>query len=516
MNDRIIIIGSGIAALSAADILCKSKNVIIFTKSRISDGNSALAQGGIAAAVSKHDSWQEHLEDSLTAACMHANPATLELLIKNGPSCISRLIKKGMPFDMDTSGRLDLAREGAHGKRRILHSGGDTTGRNIMSLLLDRLTNEANISFHENELAIDLIVGDDGRCCGVYTRNEYDRLIAHEADAVILATGGIGSLYSCTSNHPNCTGDGIAMAYRAGAEIADMEFIQFHPTILHIDGKNPGLVSEAVRGEGAILRNELGEAFMEKVHPLRDLAPRDIVAREIHMQYRNGHTVMLDVSSVHNFSERFPSITAMCSNYGINVERSSIPVMPGAHFLMGGIKANAFGETSLPGLLAIGECACTGVHGANRLASNSLLEGLVFGSLTAERLLEKKQIETACSPLTPCRKALFKLEELPGIEQIQENMMSYAGLLRDESGLKRLIDWLRQYDFLNMDLLSCSRETAEKINMLTTAWLISTSALERTESRGSHFRSDFPASNQDWQGKRIIRQISEHVSATAI
>ncbi|WLV24136.1 L-aspartate oxidase [Aciduricibacillus chroicocephali] len=516
MNDRIIIIGSGIAALAAADILCKTKNVIIFTKSQVSDGNSVLAQGGIAAAIDKQDSWQEHFEDSLTAACMHADSATLELLVKNGPACIKRLIAKGMSFDKDASGQPDLAREGAHGKRRILHSGGDATGRKLMELFINELKDSPNITFHENELAIELIVGDEGRCCGVYTRNDADRLIAHEADAVILATGGTGSLYSCTSNHPNCTGDGIAMAYRAGAEIADMEFIQFHPTILHHDGESLGLVSEAVRGEGAILKNELGEAFMENVHPLRDLAPRDVVARALHMQYQNGHKVMLDISPVRHFSKRFPTITEMCSNNGVDVEQSSIPVMPGAHFLMGGIRVNPYGETSLPGLFAIGECACTGVHGANRLASNSLLEGLVFGSLTAGRLLDHKHFEATVQSNLPNRKEPYNDPKLPEIEEIQQNMMHYAGLVRDESGLKKLIAWLTQHDFLSLDLRRCSREAAEKINMLTTAWLIATSALERTESRGSHFRADFPVSSIDWQGKRIIHEISEKVSATAI
>jgi len=515
MNDPIIIVGSGIAALAAADVLCKKRNVIIFTKSTKTDSNSSLAQGGIAAAIDTHDSCEAHFADTLAAACQHANPDQVALLVKHGPECITEWINKGMNFDKDENGAFDLAQEGAHHHRRILHSGGDATGRQFIELMLARLANEPNVLFLENEMVFDLVITDEGNCQGVLVKDANGNLHAYEANAVILATGGAGSLYACTSNHVNATGDGIAMAYRAGAEIADMEFIQFHPTILHKQGNSYGLVSEAVRGEGAILRDETGFAIMEDIHPLKDLAPRDIVAREIHKQIAGGHEIYLDASTIKNFSTRFPTINALCQKQSINPETDPLPVMPGAHFMMGGIKADPHGATTVHGLFAVGECACTGVHGANRLASNSLLEGLVFGSLTAKHIL-KAEIHENQPIHTRTIEKNKKTILLPQKEDIQLKMMLYAGVLRNERQLSKLINWLEQFDFHHIELRKYSKDKIEIINMLTVSWLIATSAYMRLESRGGHFRSDYPEVDATWQQKQLIRHFTEIRPVNAI
>lgn len=498
----VILIGSGIAALSAATRLMGHKNVAIFTKSAKTVSNTYLAQGGIAAAMDAADHWQEHFHDTMTAGVYHNDPATTQLLTKEAPRYMAELIGSGMKFDRDGSGVLHLGREGGHWKRRILHAGGDATGRALVTHLLEQLQEQIDIV--EGEMVIDLLTCD-GQCLGIRTRTAGGENKTYLAAHTILATGGCGQLYAHTSNAPTITGDGIAMAYRAGAFLTDMEFMQFHPTVLYKDGKALGLVSEAVRGEGAILRNAKGERFMEQVHPLQELAPRDIVARAIHHELQSGRQVYLDVSPVRGFASRFPTIYRLCLDCGIDMQAGLLPVIPAAHFLMGGIKTDEQGRTTVKGLYAIGEAACTGVHGANRLASNSLLEGLVFGQRTADGILHSSI--TLPDRVQPDETAGSVATALPSKQEIREMMTEHAGIVRNEQGLTALRNWLAEYDFVHLDHSRLTNEQIEVVNMLTVAWLITNSALERKESIGSHYRSDYPQSG----GKKARTEIVRHL-----
>jgi L-aspartate oxidase len=383
-NIDVLIIGSGIASLTVAAKLCKEKNVVIITKKKIRNSNSMLAQGGVAVAIAEDDHWKSHFDDTMNAGCYANREEMVELLVKEGQRTIQSLIKEGMAFDRDEEGNLLLGKEGAHRARRILHAGGDRTGAFLTEYMIKRVQEHATII--EDETVIDLIVRNK-TCVGVITRTEEGNVQKYVAQHIVLATGGIGGIYRYTSNAQVITGDGLAMAYRAGCELEDLEFVQFHPTMLYVNGYACGLVSEAVRGEGAILVTSTGGRVMQGVHEMEDLAPRDIVSREIYQRLLQKERVFLDISMITHFEKRFPAITELCHRHDISVEEGLIPVVPGAHFHMGGIKTNQHGETSISRLYAVGEVACQGVHGANRLASNSLLEGLVYGSRLGELLL---------------------------------------------------------------------------------------------------------------------------------
>lgn len=502
----VLIIGSGIAALSAAFQLQFSKKVTILTKSNKFESNSMLAQGGIAAAIDIKDSWQGHFDDTIEAGCHHNDSYAAELLVKQGAEEVLALIRNGFSFDQDSEGNLLLGQEGAHRFSRILHAGGDATGKAVIHFLLSRLNQ--NVEIIEDEMALDLIISD-GICKGVYTRHSTGAIQSHFAQHTVLAAGGCGGLYMHTSNSRAITGDGLAMAFRAGAILTDMEFTQFHPTMLLIDGQCVGLISEAVRGEGAFLQNEDGDAFMEGVHVFGDLAPRDIVARTIFSQMKNGHRVFLNITPVQNFESRFPTISAMCKTNGICLKEGLIPVAPGMHFLMGGIKTDLVGKTSVRHLFAIGEAACTGVHGANRLASNSLLEGLVFGSRLGIHILNSSDFagnghdELAGKYL---RKPKFSL---PSKHEIRWMMTNYAAIERSREGLIHAKCWFEKFlqpiSFWSINVNDFTNSEIEKINMMTAGWLIVTSALKRTESRGGHFRADYPdKDNRQWLKKKIL------------
>jgi len=477
---EVVIIGSGIAALMAADEICDKKNVIVFTKGTINECNSMIAQGGVAAAVSQGDTWQQHYEDTLVAGCYVNNKNAVMELVKNGPKSIEIMLEKGMKFDCDENGMVQLGKEGAHGHRRILHAGGDATGKHLIETLLNRLKGRAKII--ENEAAVDFLL-KDGRCVGVAVIDERNKLKKYYAHSTILATGGIGSLYQFSSNVHTATGDGIAMAYRAGCELADLEFVQFHPTLLYLNGSCHGLISEAVRGEGAFLVTSSGKRVMQGLHPMEDLAPRDIVSRAIFNEMKNGEDVYLDISTVKNFSKRFPTIYENLIRNGLDLDHPLIPIVPGAHFHMGGVKTNENGETSIKQLFAIGEVACTGVHGANRLASNSLLEGMVFGERVAQYLLNLDNNEEEIEVVYE----LPSSRKLPAKEEIQEIMMKKVGIIRTEKELQDAINWFKfqlsndkTTEDLTVDLLV-------RWNMLTVGSLIAQAALNRKESVGSHF-----------------------------
>lgn len=498
----VIIIGSGLAALMVAYHLCEHKNVIIFTKSNKETSNSWLAQGGVAAAIHRDDHWLFHYEDTLIAGCEHNDDEAVRILVQEGREAIQHFMNLGFSFDADEHGQLLFGREGAHRMKRILHAGGDATGKNMVSFLFEKLSNR--VTFIEHDPVIDLLVYD-GRCVGVQTKKG-----TYMADATVIATGGIGQLYTFTSNAQTATGDGIAMAYRAGAAVTDMEFVQFHPTMLYVDGKAVGLISEAVRGEGAILVTDDGRQVMDGVHPQKDLAPRDIVSRAIDREMKNGHLVFLDISAIPHFSSRFPTITSLCERYHIDWRKGLIPVVPGAHFLMGGIVVNVDGETTLPGLYAVGEAACTGVHGANRLASNSLLEALVFSRRAAHSILKKKEQLPGVNKYEETRENVCI--PLPTKEQIQQTMTECVGIVRNYDQLLEAKQWFEQYSLF--ELIHCAPpyddEERTIVNMLIVGWLVTTSALQRRESRGAHYRSDEPFERQYWEKRRIVRTKAEH------
>lgn len=489
----VVIIGSGVAALSVAKAVCHEKNVILITKKTRQNNNTNLAQGGIAAAVASYDHPDDHYEDTLTAGCYYNHEEAVRYLVEQGPATMNELIERGMAFDVDEHG-LHLGKEGAHRKRRVLHAGGDATGKNLLQQLLREVSPYVTIVEHEMLLHV---IAEENICRGVITRDEKGETHRYGAEHVVLATGGIGSIYACTSNDESITGDGLAVAYRAGAELVDLEFVQFHPTMLYINGEGNGLVSEAVRGEGAVLINGKGERFMEHVHEQQDLAPRDVVSRAIHEQLLAGEDVYLDITNIGHFTERFPTVSALCEAQNIDITNGKIPVAPGAHFHMGGIKVNENGETSIARLYAVGEVACNGVHGANRLASNSLLEGLVFGKRTGEYILGQKTIcdvnEGREITEAPVMKAFPKKQE------IQQLMMKYVGIVRTEEGLLYAKEWLKQYDVYDASIQyeELTNEEITIMNMLTVCYLLTKAALERKESIGSHCRSDFPKRNKE-------------------
>jgi L-aspartate oxidase len=503
-NADVLIIGSGIAAFSVAEKVCQEKNVIIITKETRRRNNSNMAQGGIAAAVAPQDHWINHYNDTLTAGCNYNSKEAVSYLVQQGPKEMQRLIREGMTFDKDEN-ELSLGKEGAHGERRILHAGGDATGKNLLHHFIERIKEKVTIV--EHEMVLDLIM-QDGVCIGVLTRDNNSVITSYYAPHTVLATGGIGAIYSFSSNDGTITGDGLAMAYRAGAAVTDLEFVQFHPTMLYIDGKCCGLVSEAVRGEGAVLRNTQGERFMENIHEQADLAPRDVVSRAIHEQILHGEEVYLDISMIDHFSLRFPTISALCQNNGLSLEKGRIPVVPGAHFHMGGIQTNLDGETTIPGLFAVGEAACNGVHGANRLASNSLLEGIVFGGRLGNYLLRQKG--AVLRRINSEKSVRVKPTALPAKEEIQEIMMKYAGIVRTEEGLLYAKRWLESYmtfdGFGTLEYDVLNNEQVTVFNMLTAAWLITVAALERRESIGGHYRSDFPQAGEGLKKNVLSKQ----------
>ncbi|WP_102345425.1 L-aspartate oxidase [Bacillus sp. Marseille-P3661] len=500
----VVIIGSGIAALVAATRLCEHKNVIVITKSKKENSNSNMAQGGVAAAVSRDDNWMNHFVDTITAGNDHNINNAVEILVKKGPKYLQDMMVKGMIFDSDDNGRMILGQEGAHGKRRILHAGGDATGKALVEFMLGQLNDKVKIV--EDILAVDLLV-DSNKCYGIKIKRKNGKIENLYCKHTIIASGGCGGLYSFSSNDSTITGDGVAMAYRAGANLVDLEFVQFHPTMLYTNGKANGLVSEAVRGEGAILITESGKPLMKGVHPLADLAPRDVVSREIHRAFLQGETVYLDVSMIENFSRRFPTISKICEENGVDWRKGKLPIVPGAHFHMGGIQTNESGQTSIQHLYAIGEVACTGVHGANRLASNSLLEGIVFANSLADFILTIPEESWDHMPESFISSRNTQTMQLPTKAEVQQIMMTYVGIVRTEEGLTFAQTWFEKYvsSFSNLVPEGLSHEDIIIYNMLQTGWLITSSALMRTESRGGHYRTDYPAEIIDWKKKRIVR-----------
>lgn len=498
IHTDIVIIGGGIAALEAARNLSSRYDVHIITKADLKNSSSYKAQGGIAAVIAAHDHTSLHIQDTLEAGEFHHHEENVKALIKNGSSIVKELLQEGFKADFDKDGEISLGLEGAHSKHRIVHAGGDATGKNLVHYLAGGLP--PNVYIHTFEFAYELLLNSAGECCGVRVKtNEGDK--SYYASYVILATGGAGALYECTSNCENSYGDGIALAYLAGAAITDMEFVQFHPSLLYVNGAR-GLVSEAVRGAGGRFVDQNGKPIMDGKHPLGDLAPRHITAHEMYKMRASGQETFIDISRIDHFDQKFPTIHALCHQNGVNLSNGKIPIAPGSHFLMGGVITNRYGQTSIPRLFAIGEVACTGVHGANRLASNSLLEGITFGKMMATHLLINGNKQSNFIIKNETDSSLPN--NLYPKEFLQGAMLNSAGIVRSNEGLQKLIQQLPSISSQKGRLQGYSKEYIELYFMNITASLIAHAAQARTESRGAHIRSDYPMKDILWQKKWIV------------
>jgi L-aspartate oxidase len=513
-NTDVIVVGSGVAGVTTVLAIRRAlpdARILLVTKTVLDDGSTRWAQGGVAAALGPGDSPQDHLRDTLTAGAGLCDQRAVRALVTDGPAAVRRLIALGAEFDREPSGPLALTREGGHLRRRIAHAGGDATGAEISRALLAALAAAgavAELEVIEHALALDLLLTADGRAAGltlhVLGEGQTDGVGAVYARAVVLATGGFGQVYSATTNPAVSTGDGVALALRAGAHITDLEFVQFHPTVLwlgeHARGRQP-LISEAVRGEGAVLVNSTGRRFMTGQHPLADLAPRDVVAKAImrEMIAAGADHVYLDGRELgaQTWRHRFPTILASCLEHGIDPVTELIPVVPAAHYASGGVRTDLHGQTNVPGLYACGEVACTGVHGANRLASNSLLEGLVFAERIATILA--RGLPPAARPALDDRPA--GLLDASIVTPLQQLMSANAGVLRSGTGLTEAAAGLS-----DLGRSVCDKPAAEAwqaTNLHLVAAALVRAALAREETRGSHWREDFGAPIEAWRGHLI-------------
>ncbi|MBM7092060.1 L-aspartate oxidase [Streptomyces sp. S12] len=524
----VVVVGSGVAGLTAA-LRCEAAGLttVVVTKARLDDGSTRWAQGGIAAALGDGDTPEQHLDDTLVAGAGLCDEEAVRILVTEGPDAVRRLIATGAHFDESAEGGLALTREGGHHRRRIAHAGGDATGAEISRALVDAVR-ARGLRTVENALVLDLLTDAEGRTAGVTLHvmgeGQHDGVGAVHAPAVVLATGGMGQVFSATTNPAVSTGDGVALALRAGAEVSDLEFVQFHPTVLFLgpdaEGQQP-LVSEAVRGEGAHLVDADGVRFMQGQHELAELAPRDIVAKGIMRRMRERNTEHMYLDARHFGAEmwerRFPTILAACRAHGIDPVTEPVPVAPAAHYASGGVRTDSRGRTTVPGLYACGEVACTGVHGANRLASNSLLEGLVYAERIAADIAARRggQEPPARVP-RPLPQADRPAQPLLAPEArfaIQRIMTRGAGVLRSESSLARAADQLEALHAEARDALDENGKTAEPgvdtweaTNLLCVARVLVAAARLREETRGCHWREDRPERDDTrWRRHVVVR-----------
>jgi L-aspartate oxidase len=488
MDCDFLVIGAGVAGLRAAIELATSGTVLVIAKDSLRESSSEYAQGGIAVALSDDDEVALHEQDTIYAGDGLCDPEAVRTLAEEGPAGIQDLIDWGAEFDREGS-KLAFTREGAHSRNRILHAHGDSTGREIARTLYRKAASIPAIRFESYAAITDLLIAEDRVAGAVVFEEKTGTLRNLRSRAVLLATGGLGRVFRETTNPDVATGDGVAMAWRAGAEIDNIEFVQFHPTALHIEGAPRFLLSEALRGEGALLRNKDGEAFMHRYHPLKDLAPRDVVSRSIVAEMRRTGSphVWLDLTArdADFIRHRFPRIYETCLAYGMDIAREPAPVHPAAHYAMGGVRSDLEGRSSIRGLYAAGEVACTGVHGANRLASNSLLEAVVFGR-RAGRAMQDHARDSIDGPVKQPTALVPDMAE----RRIRDLTWEHCGILRDRTGLESAIGILNRTEWSVPGAPTLAG--AELRNIHQVALLIARSALWREESRGAHYRTDFP------------------------
>ncbi|MEU1082415.1 L-aspartate oxidase [Streptomyces sp. NPDC005908] len=538
----VVVVGSGVAGLTAA-LRCEAAGLttVVVTKARLDDGSTRWAQGGIAAALGEGDTPEQHLDDTLVAGAGLCDEEAVRILVTEGPDAVRRLIATGAQFDASTDGRLELTREGGHHRRRIAHAGGDATGAEISRALVEAVRasgrgerealpakggggRRAGLRTIENALVLDLLTDAEGRTAGVTLHvmgeGQHDGVGAVHAPAVVLATGGMGQVFSATTNPAVSTGDGVALALRAGAEVSDLEFVQFHPTVLFLgpdaEGQQP-LVSEAVRGEGAHLVDADGVRFMLGQHELAELAPRDIVAKGImrRMRERDAEHMYLDARhfGAEMWERRFPTILAACRAHGIDPVTEPVPVAPAAHYASGGVRTDSRGRTTVPGLYACGEVACTGVHGANRLASNSLLEGLVYAERIASDISRTGLHARVPQPLPAAERPTHPLLPPEARLTVQRTMTRGAGVLRSEASLAEAADRLHRLHADARDALDENGKTAEPgvdtweaTNLLCVARVLVAAARLREETRGCHWREDRPERDDTaWRRHIVVR-----------
>ncbi|MET7756370.1 L-aspartate oxidase [Streptomyces sp. NPDC005389] len=523
----VVVVGSGVAGLTAA-LRCTAAGLrtVVVTKARLDDGSTRWAQGGIAAALGEGDTPEQHLDDTLVAGAGLCDERAVHVLVTEGPDAVRRLIATGADFDKTADGEIALTREGGHHRRRIAHAGGDATGAEISRALVEAIR-DRGVRTIEHALVLDLLTDAQGRTAGVTLHvmgeGQHDGVGAVHAPAVVLATGGMGQVFSATTNPAVSTGDGVALALRAGAEVSDLEFVQFHPTVLFLgagsEGQQP-LVSEAVRGEGAHLVDADGVRFMVGQHELAELAPRDIVAKAItrRMQEHGTENMYLDARhfGAEMWEERFPTILAACRSHGIDPVTEPVPVAPAAHYASGGVRTDLRGRTTVPGLYACGEVACTGVHGANRLASNSLLEGLVFAERIADDVIAAAP-RVAGAPVPHATPVTLPLPVAGARTRIQRIMTAGAGVLRSEDSLREAAEAL---DALHSDAVAGGTDDTkagepgvdswETTNLLCVSRVLVAAARRREETRGCHWREDHPdRDDTEWRRHLVVRLTPE-------
>ena len=507
----VIIIGSGIAGVYTALEIPPEYEITILTKETIEISNSVLAQGGIAVSLDKGDSPELHFKDTIYAGAGLCNEESVWVLVSEAAKHIEKLFEYRVNFDKRSPNELAFGREAAHSKSRIIHAG-DSTGKEVLDKLISVVRSKKNIKIKERTFVIDLLT-DGGEARGVIAYDEdSSKLEIYLSHAVVCATGGFGQIYENTTNPEVATGDGACLAYRAGAELMDLEFIQFHPTVLYHPENDSFLISEAVRGEGAILRNIEGERFMPKYHEMAELAPRDVVSRSIFMEMKktNSTHVHLDITFKDRdyLEHRFPTIFRTCLNYGIDMSRDYIPVAPAEHYCMGGIRTDIYGRTNIKRFYACGEAACNGIHGANRLASNSLLEGLVFGSKIGSQIASVIEQSKDGIAEYSVRYSTNRIKKDIGKKAIRNDikriMTEYTGIIKNKEGLIQAKHKTNQYRELLKNMRNTDMEDWELQNMVLLSSLVIDSALKREESRGAHYRSDFSETDDEKWKKNII------------